>query len=188
MQRGDRRETILLAALELIAERGFRQTPMSLIAKRAGASAGIIYHYFESKDELILELYRYVKADLSRALLATYKQDLPFAQHFSALWLSMFRYCLSHPAETAFLEQYESSAEWLACNTPFFEGQAGLLQVLADAQAQGLIKDLPVAVITELTMGVALKLARQAAAGLLAVDDEMLNGIARACWDAIANH
>jgi AcrR family transcriptional regulator len=188
MQKGDRRETILLAALELIAERGFRQTPMSLIAKRAGASAGIIYHYFESKDELILELYRYVKADLSRAILASYQRDVPFAQCFPVLWLSMFRYCVNHPAETAFLEQYESSAEWQAGNRPIFEEHADLLHVMEDAQAQGLIKDLPVAILTELTMGVVLKLARQAAAGSLVVDDETLNATAMACWDAIANH
>ncbi len=186
MQKGDRRETILLAALELIAERGFRQTPMSLIAKQAGASAGIIYHYFASKDELILELYRYVKANLSRAILAVDEQDAPLPQRFPAQWLSMFRYCMSHPYETAFLEQYESSAEWQAYDTPFFEEQVDLLRILADAQAQGVIKNLPVVVITELTMGVALRLARQASAGLLTLDDEMLHGVARACWDAIA--
>jgi AcrR family transcriptional regulator len=39
--------------LELIAEHGLQHTPMSLISKRAKASAGGIYHHFESKDELL---------------------------------------------------------------------------------------------------------------------------------------
>ena len=185
MQKVDKRESIVRAALELIAERGFRQTPMSLIAKQAGASAGIIYHYFASKDELILELYRYVKSDLSRAILAVDREDLPFAQRFQALWLSMFRYCESHPYETAFLEQYETSAEWQ--NAPFVEEQADLLRILEQARVQHVIKDLPIAVITELTMGMAIRLARLAAAGLLTIDDEMLDRTARACWDAIAH-
>ena len=186
MQKVDKRESILRAALELIAERGFRQVPMSLIAKQAGASAGIIYHYFESKDELIQELYRHVKADLSRAMLAVDEQDQPFSQRFLTLWLSMFRYCASHPYETAFLEQYEASSEWLVGGEPFFEEQADLMCIMEQALSQGVIKALPIAVITELTMGVAIRLARLASTGSLVVDDEMLNTTAQACWDAIA--
>ncbi len=186
MQKVDKRETILRAALELIAERGFRQTPMSLIAKQAGASAGIIYHYFESKDELIRELYRYVKADLSRVILAVDKQDQPFPQRFLTLWLSTFRYCTSHPYETAFLEQYETSAEWLACEPPFFEELADLMRILEQAQSEHLVKDLPPVVITELTMGVVIRFARLSSTGSLVLDEEMLKAIAQACWDAIA--
>lgn len=186
MQKVDKRESILRAALELIAERGFRQTPMSLIAKQAGASAGIIYHYFASKDELILELYRYVKSDLSRAILAVDERDLPFAQRFQSLWLSMFHYCVSHSYETSFLEQYETSAEWQACGLPFFEEHADLLRILEHAQSQRIVKDLPIAVITELTLGTAIRLARLSTAGVLVVDDEMLDKTAQACWDAIA--
>jgi len=56
----DKRGAILDAALHLIAERGFHNTPVSKIAEVSGVSAGIIYHYFDSKDELIQELYREV--------------------------------------------------------------------------------------------------------------------------------
>ena len=48
----DKRTAILEATLNLISERGFHDTPMSLIAKASGASTGIIYHYFASKEEL----------------------------------------------------------------------------------------------------------------------------------------
>ena len=65
----DKRETILQAALELIAEHGFHGAPMSAVAQRAGVSAGIIYHYFASKEDLIHALYKQVKTDFSRALL-----------------------------------------------------------------------------------------------------------------------
>jgi TetR/AcrR family transcriptional regulator, repressor of fatR-cypB operon len=37
----DKREAILQAMLELVAERGFHDAPMSLVAKRANTSAGI---------------------------------------------------------------------------------------------------------------------------------------------------
>ena len=65
----DKREAILQAMLELVAERGFHDAPMSLVAQRAGTSAGIIYHYFPSKDELIRALYLHVKAKMGRFLI-----------------------------------------------------------------------------------------------------------------------
>ena len=57
---------------------------------------------------------------------------------------------------------------------------------MKEYKAQGLIKDLPLAALYELTLGIALKLARQAFTGVLTVDDATLTRIAEACWDAIA--
>ncbi|HEV2654577.1 MAG TPA: TetR/AcrR family transcriptional regulator [Ktedonobacteraceae bacterium] len=186
MQKREKRAAILQAALELIGEQGFQNTPMSLIAKRAGASAGIIYHYFESKDDLIQALYRQVKSDLSRAIFAAEVQQIPPAERFSAFWINMFRYCVTHPHETAFLAQYETSPAWELHEEPTSDEEVAYFRHLEEYKAQGLIKDLPLAAIYELTLGIALKLARQAFTGVLTVDDATLTSIAQACWDAIA--
>jgi len=53
----DKREEIIRASLELIAEHGFHGSPMSMIADRAGVAAGTIYRYFENKDALIIALF-----------------------------------------------------------------------------------------------------------------------------------
>jgi AcrR family transcriptional regulator len=44
---------IMDSALELIAENGYQDVSISNIARRAGISKGLMYNYFESKDELI---------------------------------------------------------------------------------------------------------------------------------------
>jgi AcrR family transcriptional regulator len=44
---------ILDTALELFANEGFYKTSISVIAKKAGISKGLIYNYFESKEDLI---------------------------------------------------------------------------------------------------------------------------------------
>ncbi|MDH3651169.1 MAG: TetR/AcrR family transcriptional regulator [Saprospiraceae bacterium] len=46
-------EAIMEAALELFARQGFHNTSISQIAKEAGISKGLIYNYFDSKDELL---------------------------------------------------------------------------------------------------------------------------------------
>ncbi len=47
------REKILLAALELFATKSYPGTSINDIAKKAEASKGLIYHYFESKEEIM---------------------------------------------------------------------------------------------------------------------------------------
>lgn len=46
-------QRILDAAVEVIAERGYFNSPVSAIAKRAGVADGTIYLYFKSKDEVL---------------------------------------------------------------------------------------------------------------------------------------
>lgn len=53
------RAAILSAALDLFQERGYDATTMRAIAERAGASLGGSYHYFPSKEYLVLEFYRH---------------------------------------------------------------------------------------------------------------------------------
>lgn len=209
--KGEKREAILQAALELIARNGLQHTPMSLISRHSGASAGVIYHYFESKEELLKSLYARVKADMGQALLAADDPHQALVRRFQTLWLSMFRYCLGHPLEMAFLEQYESvplekpRAAWqqegrgeqtvdeLLASLPSQQAIESLpmetqmlYRLIADLRAQDLMKDLPLPVIEEFTLGMALRLARQAAAGQLRIDDSVLAAIAKACWDALA--
>jgi len=54
--RDERREQLLNAALQVFARRGLAATQISDIAKTAGLSHGLVYHYFSSKDEIFTEL------------------------------------------------------------------------------------------------------------------------------------
>jgi len=51
--RGTRKKAIMDTALELFAIEGFDVTSISNIAARAGISKGLLYNYFESKEDLI---------------------------------------------------------------------------------------------------------------------------------------
>ncbi len=52
-QRGDKYQRILDAAVEVIAEHGYFNSPVSAIAARAGVADGTIYLYFKSKDQVL---------------------------------------------------------------------------------------------------------------------------------------
>jgi AcrR family transcriptional regulator len=51
------RERILEAALALFVDRGYEATTMRDVAREAGASLGLAYRYFASKEEFALALY-----------------------------------------------------------------------------------------------------------------------------------
>lgn len=53
-----RRDQMLRAAAELIAERGFSETRISDVATRAGASPALVVYYFGTKDHLLTEALR----------------------------------------------------------------------------------------------------------------------------------
>jgi len=53
-----KRERFLREAAMLFAERGFNQTDVAELARRAGVAKGSIYDYFENKEELYLHICR----------------------------------------------------------------------------------------------------------------------------------
>ena len=52
-QAGEKYQRILDAAVEVIAENGYFNSPVSAIAARAGVADGTIYLYFKSKDDVL---------------------------------------------------------------------------------------------------------------------------------------
>jgi AcrR family transcriptional regulator len=49
----DRREQIIDAAISVFSRKGFSRTINQDIAREAGITPGLIYHYFENKDDLL---------------------------------------------------------------------------------------------------------------------------------------
>jgi AcrR family transcriptional regulator len=54
--RKERRDHILDAALHVFAEDSYHGSSMAAVAKRANISKGLIYNYFESKEQILMTL------------------------------------------------------------------------------------------------------------------------------------
>ncbi|WP_224247897.1 TetR/AcrR family transcriptional regulator [Hyalangium gracile] len=50
---GERRRTILRAAINVFASKGYHGCRIADVAKEAGVAYGLVYHYFKNKDELL---------------------------------------------------------------------------------------------------------------------------------------
>jgi TetR/AcrR family fatty acid metabolism transcriptional regulator len=53
----DKRRLILDAAIRVFARQGFNQCRVSDVADEAGVAYGLVYHYFDSKEEILNRLF-----------------------------------------------------------------------------------------------------------------------------------
>ena len=78
--RQESRAKIVHHALMLFSRRGFDRTAMSAVAKAAGVSPGLIYHYFESKEVLLREIFLESMADVRASFVAADAAKTPHAR------------------------------------------------------------------------------------------------------------
>lgn len=182
----DKRTAILTATLKLISRNGFHGTAMSKVAKEAEVSAGIIYHYFESKDALMHELYKHIKGNFGQMINQSFDQTQPLKIQIRRLLGLMIRYYIHRPLESAFIEQYTRSPYFSPeIETEVSQYYLPLLECFHRGQQEMIIKDFPLPVMHTLTVDVATSLAQKHASGVLILTDTLVEEIINACWEAI---
>lgn len=63
LNKEEKKREIALAALPVFAEEGFSSVSVERIAKVAGVGKGTIYLYFKSKDEVVLEIWSFLREE-----------------------------------------------------------------------------------------------------------------------------
>ena len=65
----DTRERLLTAAMELFQEKGYNSTSVADILAKAGANSGSLYHFFPTKQQILLEVLDLYRAGIAPMLL-----------------------------------------------------------------------------------------------------------------------
>jgi AcrR family transcriptional regulator len=186
VERPDKEEAILQAALELFAERGFHGTAVPLVAERAGVGAGTIYRYFESKEVLVNALYRRWKGALAEALLGDFPLDKPVREQFRVVWRRLTDFAREHPLALQFLELHH--------HTPYLDPESRELTVallapiagfLDEMRRQLLVKEVPSEALMALVWGAFVGLVKASREGYLELTDALLEQAETCCWEAI---
>ncbi|GAA0937056.1 TetR/AcrR family transcriptional regulator [Actinocorallia libanotica] len=124
----NRREEILLAALEVFAERGYTGASIAAVAERVGLTQQGVLHYFPSKDRLLAEVLRLrdernldlitlpgesgrITLDTVAAIVEYNEQRRGIVQSFTVL--SAESVLDGHPAAAFFRERYGGSRAWM---------------------------------------------------------------------------
>src|SRR5919106_1948174 len=119
----ERRAEIVLAALEVIAERGYRGASLAAVAERVGLTQQGLLHYFPTKDALLVAVLeerdqwdavpvREWRTDLLASLVEYNAMRPGIIQTFSALLGESVTD--GHPARAYFTERYGRGRESMA--------------------------------------------------------------------------
>jgi AcrR family transcriptional regulator len=189
MKSSDKRDEIMKAALELIAEHGFHGAPMAMIAEKAGVAAGTIYRCFESKDILITELHRELEEKISATLLEGYPVERPLRERFLYLIRELLRYFIAHPLHFRYMEQYFNSPYGISLHRDRLLGKSGnqdiVMEIFREGSSQQILKDLPLVVLFSLAFGPLISLIRDHTLGFICLEETLIQKISEACWDGI---
>jgi len=106
----DKRNNILQAALKLFAEFGFHGTPTSKIAQAAGVANGTLFHYFNTKEELITSLYIYLKTNLAEfSVVGELEEGAGIKEKSRWAYLNALYWALQNPEGFRFIQQFSNS-------------------------------------------------------------------------------
>ena len=65
----DTRERLVMTALRLFGEKGYESTSVADVLKAAGANSGSLYHFFPTKQDLLIEVLRRYRDGIGPMLL-----------------------------------------------------------------------------------------------------------------------
>jgi AcrR family transcriptional regulator len=188
-----KRESIMKATMELIAERGFHRAPTSMIAEKAGVAIGSIYRYFENKDALIIELEREIERLAMKEITLGYDRGRPLRERYFHVAKRMIAYMTGHPLEFRFIEQFyhspygnEFRRDRQFARSAMVDSHTDILEELyEDGRAAQIIKDFELPVCFSLAFATLFNIARDNIAGFNKLDEVVIDRIVGACWDAI---
>lgn len=177
---------IYQSALKLVLKEGFSGLKMSAVAREAQVATGTVYIYFKNKEELINQLYLYLKRKKTSNITAGYTTTTPFLEGFRIMWYNFFRASLMSAEESAFLEQYYRSP-YLEQDTKTERNRLlePVYRLLERGKAEGFIKDISTEILLAQLIGPIHELVRLHHEQVLLVDDDCQDRAFQLAWDAV---
>ena len=182
---GDKKQAIFESMQDLIRDHGFHGASMSLVAKNAAVAAGTIYHYFESKEQLICALYQYNRDRVVSVISAALKGSDSYKDKFFRVWNSLYQFYVHEPNVLIFFEQFVNSP-FIADKYPnHFRGE--LYDFLSDGIKQKVVRSLKPEILLVLLMGSINSSAKLHLFGKVPLTKQDLNRITEILWDGITS-
>ena len=181
-----KRDNIIQAAMDLINERGFSDTPMSQIAKKANVSAATIYVYFDNKEDLINKLYFHAKKKMRDYVMSSYDENATVEERYKQYLRKFIQFLVNNQQEFLFIDQFQSSP---LLNEEVSESISQLFQQFHSIYDEGketkVFKNVDTTIIAGFTINPAMQFVRDYHAKTFALTESMIDDIIQMSWDAV---
>ncbi|PRZ44264.1 TetR family transcriptional regulator [Antricoccus suffuscus] len=103
-----RRQEVLSAAVDVFSQRGYRGTSMNEIAVASGLSKPTLYHYFDSKEEILVRLYEdLMERSVAEAIAISDEVDDPIEAFRALIVQRVVATCTNQAMHKVFFEEEE---------------------------------------------------------------------------------
>jgi AcrR family transcriptional regulator len=182
----DKRSALLNATLSLVNHGGIQGASMAKVAKVANVSPATIYLYFESKQDLVNQLYLDVKVAFAVAAFKGHEPNVAVKNSFECIWFNMASFKLEHKEEASFLSQCDNTPiidevtrqEGLVHLTPLFD-------LWTQGQKEGIIKDISHYLLYAYSIYPIAFLMNMQNRALCELDEKALEEAFQAAWDSV---
>ena len=181
-----RKIAIKFAALDCFLENGFLATSMADIRKRSGATTGSIYHFYDGKGALALELFEESVASWNDATTRLTLGDTPRARIRGSV-LGLLDWARTEPGQFRFMDELRVLArtrpELAECAARLDDGERNARALYAFWIRTDAVRPLPFAIAHALMLGPAYDYARDA--GFAETESKADALFADAAWAAV---
>ena len=176
----DRRSAILSAAIRVIASQGLGAATAA-IAKEAGVSNGSLFTYFETKADLLNELYVELKAETARAALDGLPIKSDIRKQVFHMWSHWLRWATSCSEKRRTLAHLGVSDDITAeSRQTGHQTMAGIARLLERSRKNGPMRNVPLGFVVALMSAMA-----DATIDFMVSDPAKANKHSKAAFDAL---
>jgi TetR/AcrR family transcriptional regulator, repressor of fatR-cypB operon len=181
-----KRAAVMMAGLELFAERGFHGTTVPALAAKAHVGAGTFYRYFPSKEALVNELYQYWKTEYAHALLDNVRFAGSARSLFHEIWTRLRAFASNNPKVLDFLDLHHHGSYLDEESRRVERGVLAKLKLFVEeAQRNQVLRRVSSPVLVAVVWGAFNGLFRAGADGYLKLDQKTYDEAEEAVWSAI---
>jgi AcrR family transcriptional regulator len=146
----DKRSAIIAAAIQVIAAQGLG-APTATIAREAGVSNGSLFTYFETKADLLNQLYVELKAEMGAAALEGLPTESDIRAQAFHMWSHWLRWATACPEKRRTLALLNLADEITAESHQMArDAFAGIQQLLERSRENGPLRDEPLSFVVAL--------------------------------------
>ena len=91
ISKGDRRQEIAVAGLKVFCEKGYDNSTVDDIVKKANCSHGLFYHYYKSKKEIFEEILKSHKKNKDQTLINEIEKTSSYIDKLNIILKSFFK-------------------------------------------------------------------------------------------------
>jgi len=184
-----KRTQILIAAEAILAEHGFHAFSMQNLADTAGVAAGTIYRYFDSKEDLMHELQKFIREEAAKKIFSRWQEDDTAVNKYRLVWQNTFECVLDNPKRLTVIEMLHCTATIDKTEITLFEDVA--FKRLIDFYQQGIddktLLDWQLFALIAISLDTSIALAKQVIRGRVQPVQTQLNQVRDASWAIIQN-